>query len=71
MFEKKAEEYANIVQNHKLNCNLGNDVMANRITLLDIQDAFENGAEYGYNKAMEENKKSALNGLVDAMNTWR
>lgn len=42
MFEKEAEEYANIVQNHKLNCNLGNDVMANRITLLDIQDAFEN-----------------------------
>ena len=33
--------------------------------------SFKDGAEFGYNKAMEEMQKSALNSLAEAMETWK
>ena len=51
MFEKEAEEYVNNLL-CDVNCTLGNP-RARQINFIDVQDAFKDGAEFGYNKANE------------------
>lgn len=51
MFEKEAEEYTkNIFCN--VNCSIGHP-RARSVNLLDVEQAFQDGAEFGYNKANE------------------
>jgi hypothetical protein len=51
MFEKEAEEYtSNILKG--VNCNIGNP-RARHINSIDVECAFKDGAEFGYNKANE------------------
>ena len=52
MFEKEAEEYVNNLL-CDVNCTLGNP-RARQINFIDVQDAFKDGAEFGYNKAKDE-----------------
>lgn len=55
MFEKEAEEYAsNLLKD--VNCTLGNP-RARKINSIDVQDAFKDGSEFGYNKAKEDADK--------------
>ena len=51
MFEKEAEEYSNNLLKD-VNCNTGNP-RARQINSIDIEDAFKDGAEFGYNNANE------------------
>ena len=51
MFEKEAEEYSNNLLKD-VNCNIGNP-RARQINSIDVEDAFKDGAEFGYNKANE------------------
>lgn len=65
MFEKEAEEYI------KAN-NLEWELECHRTSPIgEVEQAYQKGAEFGYNKAMKENEKSALNSLAEAINTWR
>lgn len=66
MFEKEASEKANKKYPIPKVCN-ELDVARNR----KYEEGFKDGAEFGYNKAMKENEKSALNSLAEAINTWR
>ena len=51
MFEKEAEEYTNNVLKG-VNCNIGNP-RARQINSIDVEEAYQKGAEFGYNKANE------------------
>ena len=51
MFEEEAEEYTNNLLKD-VNCNIGNP-RARQINSIDVEDAFKDGAEFGYNKANE------------------
>ena len=51
MFEKEAEEYSNNLLKD-VNCNIGNP-RARQINSIDVEEAYQNGAEFGYNKANE------------------
>ena len=54
MFEKEAEEYSNNLLKD-VNCNIGNP-RARQINSIDVENAFKDGAEFGYNKANEWHK---------------
>ena len=55
MFEKEAEEYSNNLLKD-VNCNIGNP-RARQINSIDVENAFQYGAEFGYNKAKEDADK--------------
>ena len=61
MFEKEAKEYST---SSKVD-------YVNNIAITLVQQAYKEGAEFGYKKAKEEMKKSALNSLAEAIETWR
>ena len=60
MFEKEAEEYCR-------QDDLGHFIR----TTEEVKQAYKEGAKFGYQKAKEEMKKSALNSLAEAIETWR
>ena len=62
MFEKEAEEIFR--KNFPQYCS-GEELLS------PYWDLFESGVNFGYDKAMKENEKSALNNLAEAINTWR
>lgn len=65
MFEKEAEEYVKAFTDRS-------HIWSNdKLMQLQLREAYKDGAEFGYNKAMKENEKSALNSLAEAINTWR
>lgn len=69
MFEKEAEEYRE--KGKREGYYLVSQEMEQEELDYIIDETFKDGAEFGYNKAMKENEKSALNSLAEAINTWR
>ena len=70
MFEKQAKEYANKWLNHVKDLEIHHKTESIS-QYARIEEAYQKGAEFGYNKAKEEMQKSALNSLAEAMDTWR
>ena len=61
MFEKEAKEYST---SPKVD-------YVNNIAITLVKQAYKEGATFGYQQAMEEMQKLALNSLPEAIETWR
>ena len=63
MFEKEAEEYSNNLLKD-VNCNIGNP-RARQINSIDVENAYKDGANIGYNKGYNKAKEEMQeNGLA-------